>query len=239
MDRLLKLAHLLAIVFAIYACYLAIIAVHEAGHLVAAKLCGFPLKELRIGPLQWLKEPNWKFAIRKDSFFGGIVRAPPTKGRNSLRLRLLIYGLGGPAANIVFSVCGWCLGRAIPENRVAGLIALCSAGSLLIGLINLIPAHVEPYSTDGQKIIDAFSKKFREVRFAVCYLDSKDELKSALRAKDFELLKRIGQELASLADGIPEDNKAVIAVRRVLEISDRGIGLSAAEADVPIEDLSR
>ena len=66
-------------------------------------------------------------------------------------------------------------------------------------------------------ILDTFSEgRFRKVRFATHFVDSKDELKSALAAKDVARAKQISRRILAFAEKIPEDNPALKLLHRVM-----------------------
>lgn len=87
-----------------------VIAIHECGHLLAAKLCGIPIKRFSLGfgpklvGFKWGETSYWLSVIP----LGGYV-LPTLDESESRRLPLhkgILFALGGPVANMVAAYLG-------------------------------------------------------------------------------------------------------------------------------------
>ena len=101
LPSLIEIAELLGASLALYALYLILLIVHEAGHCVAGFLLGLRFISVRVGPLQ-LEQPNvWKWDFRWNAFFKGetrmLLRRLPRRG---VWCRYATYILAGPMANL-------------------------------------------------------------------------------------------------------------------------------------------
>ncbi|MEV4620699.1 hypothetical protein AB0J74_18560 [Asanoa sp. NPDC049573] len=109
---------------------------HECGHLVAAKLLRLPVVAVRIAPFT-----GWRNEV--------VVRLPLSAP--SLKLRMVLFYLGGPLANL----CGALVLFAATEltsSALARLALLGAAGmAALLGVANLVPGS-SPRS-DGRNLL--------------------------------------------------------------------------------------
>ena len=53
---------------------LAVVLVHEAGHVMAGLLCGFRIISVKVGPVQFLLPHSWQFTFRRKRFLDGSVQ---------------------------------------------------------------------------------------------------------------------------------------------------------------------
>src|SRR3954471_5673258 len=87
-----------------------LIAIHESGHLLAAKLCGIPVKRFSIG----FGPKLFGFTRAETSYwlslipFGGYVwpALDDTDFRRLPAYKRIMFALGGPVANIVAAFVG-------------------------------------------------------------------------------------------------------------------------------------
>ncbi|MFG3603074.1 hypothetical protein [Micromonospora chersina] len=112
------------------------VVLHECGHLVAAKLLRLPVVAVRIAPFTgWRNE----------------VAVRPVPSATALPLRMVLFYLGGPVANLcaagVLAVAG--ASTSTPLTRLALLGAAVVAA--LLGVLNLIPG-TSPRS-DGRNLL--------------------------------------------------------------------------------------
>jgi regulator of sigma E protease len=123
-----------------------LIAIHEYGHLLAAKLCGIPVKRFSIGfgPRLWgftRGETSYWFSLIP---FGGYV-LPALEEADFQCLptyKRITFALGGPAANIVCAFLGLCALGLSQFNLVqavsfAGAQLLTGLQQQLLGLATL------------------------------------------------------------------------------------------------------
>lgn len=118
------------------------IVLHEGGHLLAARLQGMTVSEVKLG--WFVFTPRWrgyKFEFsRQGSMFGGRVKA--TVGSRSVRREMILFVLGGPAMNLG---CGILLGSitwlAFISGSIttAGVFFAVALANAYMGLANLLP----------------------------------------------------------------------------------------------------
>jgi len=120
-----------------------LIAIHEYGHLLAAKLCGIPVKRFSIGfgpKLFGFKrgETSYWFSLIP---LGGYVwpALDDTEFRRLPAYKRIIFALGGPIANIVCAFIGLFL-IGLSQFRLGLVQAVSFAGrQLLLGLQQQLP----------------------------------------------------------------------------------------------------
>ena len=157
---------------------LALIVVHESGHLLAGLAVGFRPWLVIIGPLKIVREGATLRVRLNRSLVPGLVRALPTDARD-LRRRLAVYVSGGPLASLLLGVL--CLGLAIVANRTAapntarsqlnfwlGMIGLSSLvlflGTLIRFLAAALPFRSRGPRSDGAQLFDLFQGSPRAER---------------------------------------------------------------------------
>jgi hypothetical protein len=145
-----------------------VIAVHEAGHLVAGWAVGFRFHSVRVRcfhlerdgrclRLRWIWMPD---APRR---IGGFAQMSP-RGEGGLRPRLAVFCAGGPVASLLFA-----LALLVPACQLAGLdaspgssashaglifwLSLIGSLSLLGFLLSLAPRIHEGWQTDGAALL--------------------------------------------------------------------------------------
>nr|WP_239543060.1 hypothetical protein [Micromonospora terminaliae] len=145
------------------------VVLHECGHLVAAKLLRLPVLAVRIAPFTGRRSEVW-------------VRPAPTA--TALPLRMVMFYLGGPMANLCAAAV---LGAATAFTSTAvtrlALLGAALVGALL-GLANLIPG-TSPRS-DGRKLLRWLSAP-TATRAALRAGHYQDEVSRTLRAMDHRL----------------------------------------------------
>jgi hypothetical protein len=103
---------------------------------------------------------------------------------------------------------GWYLSRIAPKDGLAVGLVFWSAGSILTGFVNCIPAKKGELRTDGYKVFDALrGSNFRRIQFAVCCSDFRKELVEAVGRKDVPRAKEISRIALGFGEGLPEDDK--------------------------------
>jgi Zn-dependent protease len=131
------------------------VVLHECGHFVAAKLLRLPVVEVLIAPFTgWRNE----------------VRVRPTPSATALPLRMMLFYLSGPVANLCTAAA---LGTAAALTGTAVIrIALLGAAfvAALLGVVNLIPG-TSPRS-DGRNLLR--------------WLSAPEESRAALRAGRYD-----------------------------------------------------
>ena len=115
-----------------------LIAIHECGHLLAAKLCGIPVKRFSIG----FGPKLFGFKLRETSYWfswipmGGYV-LPALEDMDFRRLpayKRIVFALGGPVANIVGAFVGLFVIAVSQLSLTAVQAPSFAATQLLMGL---------------------------------------------------------------------------------------------------------
>jgi hypothetical protein len=136
-----------AVVLRFLPCYVAVILVHELGHLAASRAAGLRFREFLAGPLLVRREAaglSFRFLPRRI-LLGGQVQAVP-EASTALRRRFLALSAGGPIATaLVFAGAA-----ALPDRR--WMAALCLA-NLLVAAGSWLPYYVGGACTDAKAIL--------------------------------------------------------------------------------------
>lgn len=164
----------------LYVSLLALILIHELGHLLAGLVCRFQLVDVRVGPVVYALKDGWKWDGRQRNFLTGHARMVASKrALDKVEWRFVLYVSGGPLANLF---CGLCALPFAGEGSIHGAVAsLFVFGSAILGFGNLIPLRARVGSSDGQKLFDmAFRMKQR--RQHISRLTMKVKLDDVLEA---------------------------------------------------------
>ncbi|MGH2409563.1 MAG: hypothetical protein ACRDGS_04240, partial [Chloroflexota bacterium] len=120
-------------------CYFPVLAVHEGGHLVAARLVGFRPYAVACGPwrLDWSTHRIRLSMLPRTRWLSGSAASAPRDGRG-LVWRTSLSAIGGGAANILCAFLFLILVTPVtPDGAKPLLVAWCIL-SLVVGLINLL-----------------------------------------------------------------------------------------------------
>ena len=132
----------------------ALIAIHEYGHLLAAKLCGIPVERFSVGfgprlcGFRWRGTSYWLSAVPLGGY---VLPAPPNDDMITVPVwRRIVFALGGPAANIVAAFGGlWIINVVlVGESPAQGLVTSSSQLSSMVG--QLLAAVPGLFSTPEQ-----------------------------------------------------------------------------------------
>jgi hypothetical protein len=145
--------------------YMIIIAAHELGHIIAGVLVEYWPLLVVVGPLrvEWTTEGPRARLNRSFALSGGIAAMAPV-GLHELRRRTLVMISGGPAASLMFGVqClavwlatySFLMGADAGAWRrgAAGVLVFLGFGSLLLGIITLVPSRTGGLYSDGARIL--------------------------------------------------------------------------------------
>lgn len=126
------------------------IAVHEAGHAIAARLMGNTVAEVRIGVGLTLFRAG-PISVGAIGFLGHTHWAPNETTMTSRREACIV--LAGPGANLVVAFALLALSLARPDSFVVTLIA----SQIVTALLNLVPfqhgAHGQLGPSDGARVL--------------------------------------------------------------------------------------
>lgn len=138
--------------------FVAVVVVHELGHVIAGKLAGFRLVSINFGQLQITPPLHFKWH-RKDPLPGalGFVRHLPVYSRN-LRWRLVAAYLGGPAANLL---CAFAISSFLPQPPI--FFVWFALISLFTGIGNLLPFSRGRITADGQHILMLLRNRHQKI----------------------------------------------------------------------------
>jgi Zn-dependent protease len=157
---------------ALVVCAPFVLAVHELGHAVAARLVGYEAVWIQygFGPVRW----RWRmlgFGIQVRRFAWGAgmthMHRPDLAG---WRLREALVDVAGSAVNIAFGIAFFMLGARLdagpetPELAVSVCAALGIA-NIVTGLFNLIPSGGDgELSSDGRNLLKALFGKAEPIK---------------------------------------------------------------------------
>lgn len=149
-TALIVLAFALRTPFEVYLLILLVTLIHELGHCLAGLAVGLEFDQIRVGPLELGCNRRLKWDWNWGTIVGGHVVMLP-KAKSALPVRLAAHIAGGPIANVA---CGLLVLHFIPSrnSHLVGLAQLFVAGSLIVGLGNLIPFRKHGFSSDGMKL---------------------------------------------------------------------------------------
>ena len=127
---------------------LAVVAMHELGHVVAGKFTGFRVLSVCVGPVEIIPpfHLKWSQQDRLPGAAGGAALVP--LHNHSLRPRAIIMFLGGPAANLG---TGFALAFLLPSHGLFS--AWFIFFSVVLGVVNLVPFRERALHSDGQRIL--------------------------------------------------------------------------------------
>lgn len=130
---------------------------HELGHLLGGHLAGFRAYLLLVGPLRVERvREQWTVGLNpRVATWGGLAASAPDDARD-LRGRMALYAVAGPAANLLTGGLVLAVLLAVegplPPVLHAWLVAFL-LGSLLLGVLTLIPGQAAGMYTDGGRLL--------------------------------------------------------------------------------------
>src|SRR5688572_31460617 len=150
-------ATVLLLVLSIVPMFYVVVAIHEAGHLVAGALQGFRPCLYIVGPIKFERlGRRWRIGRNRSvPVFGGLASGIP-QGTERLRERLLVLVAGGPAASLLTGSGALLtlVAMRAPSGPRVTLHGSDAAGYILVLLFSLISlaiaaASMMPGSTHG------------------------------------------------------------------------------------------
>lgn len=139
---------------ALLCCFVAAVALHEVGHVVAGLKAGFRFAFLLFWPLQIRRRGERgltvKTKFRSGLGLGGLAGMTPRPG-TELRRGYITLLAGGPAASLVGAIgglsLGYLLGNLIP--LAASLVWCFGLCSLFVFLLSIYPSRAGGFLSDG------------------------------------------------------------------------------------------
>jgi hypothetical protein len=224
----LKDASLLVVVWLVfYLAYVLLVAVHETGHFAMGVACGFRTKEFRVSCLRW--RDGWGFDWRAVNVVSGWVNIQLTRPDEMLRVRVLLFAMAGPFANLIFA--GLLYPIAIRQSTLGGVAKYLFLGSLFFCVTNLIPMKARSLISDGSRIFKTlFDRKgFEAVRFHVRCQEAAPTLQALIDTEDWVGLKQLAEQLLSLSAEVHAKKEVVTGLDTVLRFADGRLAEAAVE----------
>jgi Peptidase family M50 len=142
-----------------------IIVIHELGHLAGGRLAGLQFRILIVGLLR-IERSGGRTRIglnRELAHYGGLAGSSPA-GDSATAAQLAIVSAAGPVASLLFgglavvaAQAGVADGFAVSADLarfVAGRsLAVFGAGSITVGLANLVPMQMGANRSDGARLV--------------------------------------------------------------------------------------
>lgn len=143
---------LVVLLFLLYAGILIQIVVHESGHLVFGLLTGYRFCSFRVFHFIWIKE-NGSVRLKRmqtPGTAGQCLMAPPPL-RADGTMPALLFNYGGVLLNLLSAAVFWGIALLLPDLSPLRLLLLfCAVPGLALALLNGLPFHMGPSTTDGQ-----------------------------------------------------------------------------------------
>jgi hypothetical protein len=151
--------------------FLAAIAAHEAGHLIAGRMAGFEPVRIKVGPFSFATDGGrQKLRCEEILPFGFAVLKPKSKDR--LQRRLFYLVLGGPLANLLLPLLLEAIFYLLPVQwgkayfLVAFGVHVFSIVALLFGIASLLPdTNASGNFSDGARIVMLLKNDLRAARW--------------------------------------------------------------------------
>lgn len=128
---------------------------HELGHVAGARLGGLGLVRMVVGPFEY----RARVGVRIHSRFSemtGLTVALPVGG--AFPGGILPYIAGGPIASLVLGIIGAAVAILMPvagdyAYAARALLGLLGGGSLVMGIVTLVPVSVAGLPSDGLRLL--------------------------------------------------------------------------------------
>jgi Zn-dependent protease len=126
-----------------------VVATHEAGHFLGARLVGMtPFCVGGAGVMAWRSTNGWR--LRKSGGWSGVAGYVMAhySGEASLKRQGLVFILAGPFSNLLVGTALILIGQALP-TAVFAFVAALGVFNVCVGLANLIPSRIKVLDNDG------------------------------------------------------------------------------------------
>jgi hypothetical protein len=158
-------AQTVATVVLVLLMYLLCIAAHELGHVLGGRLGGFRLLLFIAGPFRLERTPTgFRAGLNRSIMLAGGLAAMTPVGLRHLRQRTLLMVAGGPVLSLMvaaqflalyqaMSPALFSAGAAFPAQLAGILLLAIGLGSMLIGVVTLIPGRAGGFYSDGARML--------------------------------------------------------------------------------------
>lgn len=200
------------------------IVTHELGHWIGAKICGFTCRECRIGPLRWNIKDGWKIETIFSYYSTAHVAIAPTKPLPRLRLRYGVIVLFGPLTNLIAGIAT----AYFFESRHPSLFVETYCLTSLLACTSLIPRKPDKrlsQGSDGYQIKELlFNRGYTaRLKFMAEYRERIVSISSSLKEQNWLAAHELADSLLKEIPNDPLCNKMEMALRKILDLSQRGI----------------
>jgi hypothetical protein len=136
--------------------YLAMVLLHEIGHVVFGLACGFRFMFLVAGPICFQrKDERMTFRLNANpALWGPRAGCLPRTYGPELKRKMLWFTLGGPLFSVLGGLAlwpGWMLRNSNPT--LSGFLMSCGFLSAITALATLIPLNMVGSSSDGARVL--------------------------------------------------------------------------------------
>lgn len=127
---------------------------HEAGHLIGARLAGFRPRLLSafLVRVKWVDGTARLEAPGGSLRWSGLVMATPV-GTHDLERRMVRFVAGGPAASLLFGAVLGALAFWMAPGRLAFPLLYCADLTIILGLAALMPYRSGGNLSDGARLL--------------------------------------------------------------------------------------
>ncbi|MBS4192319.1 hypothetical protein KHA94_19340 [Bacillus sp. FJAT-49705] len=196
----------LHIVFFPLSYYLAMI-IHELGHIIIAKIDDWKLNQVSFGFFQYdFIQKSFSFSKTVEEFLGKSDISMSRQIISDLEKKFIRLSLGGPLANLFFSIIVIALIQVTSQENIQTIFANLLLASLMLYIFSIIPINFLGSESDGYVVYlriyhqalfqkDILIKKLDYVMLA----DGIDSGKTAFKTSFLSLaLKNLHQDLQTL-----------------------------------------
>jgi hypothetical protein len=199
--------------------FLVVVAIHEAGHLLAGAARGFRPALFIVGPLKLERRGRaWIAGINRSvTMFGGLAVGIP-ESVDRIRERMLVLIAGGPAASLLAGAAGLFVLLALYPPQPARVtlagsdatiylvLLMFTVMSLAIGGIALAPTRTGGYDSDGAQLLK-FHRSTPEVEAEVAAITLSTSSLGGRRPREWDT------DVLERALSLPPQNARGVLVR--------------------------
>jgi hypothetical protein len=142
---------------------------HEVGHVLAGRAVGFRFLTLSAGPLVISRmSDGWRVQwVNSMGLWNGMALMAPG-GPNLLRMKTIVFILGGPVGSLLCGGSALALMSAAPRlhlNAAAEFFGILGVIELVNGIANLLPFQTPGGFTDGSRLVQLIARQPEGLRF--------------------------------------------------------------------------